>query len=96
MLDNKVELIEYRISRAKETIEEAKNAINENHFHLAENRIYYAIFYFTTALSLKYNYSTSKHKQLLGWFNRNFILTGKINKDIGKIYYHACIWSKNG
>jgi uncharacterized protein (UPF0332 family) len=35
------------------------------------------------------NYSTSKHKQLLGWFNKNFILTNKISKDIGKIYYHA-------
>jgi uncharacterized protein (UPF0332 family) len=53
MLENKDELILYRISRAKETIQEAKNAIEENHLHLAENRIYYAIFYFASALSLK-------------------------------------------
>ena len=89
MVDNKEELINYRISRAKETIEEAQKAISENHLHLAENRIYYSIFYYVTALSLKFDFSTSKHKQLLGWFNMNFIKTGIINKEIGKIYYNA-------
>ncbi|OGU14258.1 MAG: hypothetical protein A2X61_16730 [Ignavibacteria bacterium GWB2_35_12] len=86
---NTTDLINYRIARAKETIEEAKSAILENHFHLAGNRIYYAIFYYVSALSLKNNYSTSKHKQLLGWFNKNYIHTGKIDIEFGRTYYKA-------
>lgn len=32
------------------------------------------------------NFSTSKHSQLLSWFNRNYVKTGKVNKEMGKIY----------
>ena len=41
----KLDLIKYRIERSKETAEEAEIAINHNKLKLAENRIYYAIFY---------------------------------------------------
>ena len=39
----------------------------------AVNRIYYAMFYMLLALALKYEFTTSKHGQLIGWFNKNFI-----------------------
>ncbi|MBL7111182.1 MAG: hypothetical protein ISS19_04495 [Bacteroidales bacterium] len=37
------------------------------------------------ALALKHDFHTSKHQQLLGWFNRNFINTGVIDVSFGKI-----------
>jgi uncharacterized protein (UPF0332 family) len=83
---NKEELINYRIERSKGTIEEAKLAIDNNKFHLAENRIYYSIFYLVSALALKNDFITSKHNQLLGWFNKNFVLTKIVPDEIGKIY----------
>jgi uncharacterized protein (UPF0332 family) len=86
---DKEELINYRIERSKGTIEEAKLAIDNNKFHLAENRIYYSIFYLVSALALKNDFITSKHNQLLGWFNKNFVLTKKVSDDIGKIYKSA-------
>jgi uncharacterized protein (UPF0332 family) len=82
-------LIQYRISRSKETIEDARSAIDNNRLFAAENRIYYAIFYIISALALKKNYSTSKHGQLLGWFNKNYVKTGIISPEIGKIYADA-------
>ena len=66
-------LIKYRISRANETIKEAESAFNNNFLFNAENRIYYAIFYIVSALALKHGFSTSKHHQLLGWFNKEFV-----------------------
>lgn len=87
-VDNEI-LIQYRLQRAKETIKEAEDDISKNFFHSAENRIYYAIFYAVMALALKYDFSTSKHKQLLGWFNKNFIKTGIIGKEFGDIYRDA-------
>jgi uncharacterized protein len=82
-------LIDYRIRRCKETVQDAKIAVENNRLHNAENRIYYAIFYIVSALSLKFDYSTSKHIQLMGWFNRNFIKTGLFGKDLNKIYKNA-------
>jgi len=66
---DKEALIKYRLERSLETISEVEHAIQNNHLHLAANRIYYAIFYAVSALAAKNNFSTSKHFTLLSWFN---------------------------
>ena len=86
---DKENLIKYRMQRAKETMKEAEDDISKNFLHSAENRIYYAIFYSVLALALKHEFTTSKHKQLLGWFNRNFVKPGLIEKEFGDIYRNA-------
>jgi len=83
---DKDELIKYRVKRAKETAEDARIALENDRLHNAENRIYYAIFYIISALALQNDFSTSKHSQLLSWFNRNYVKTGIVNKEIGRIY----------
>jgi hypothetical protein len=45
-------LINYRIQRARETVQEAEMALRHSRFNLAENRIYYAIFYMCRRLRL--------------------------------------------
>ena len=82
-------LIDFRIQQANETIKEVKFQIENNYLHIAVNRIYYGMFYSLLALSLKYNYKSSKHQQLLGWFNKEFVKTGKIDRNIGKIIHKA-------
>lgn len=37
------------------------------------------------ALALKYEFKTSKHQQLIGWFTREFIHAGLIDEKYGKI-----------
>lgn len=76
-------LIQYRIGQAKETVEEADLLINNEKFRAAVNRIYYGMFYALLALALKYEFQTSKHQQLIGWFNKNFIHTGLLSKKYG-------------
>jgi uncharacterized protein len=51
--------------------------------------IYYGMFYILSALSLKYDFSTSKHQQLIGWFNKEFISTGEIDRKYGRILHNA-------
>jgi hypothetical protein len=41
------------------------------------------------ALALKYGFKTSKHSQLLGWFNKEFVKPGKVEKEIWKIVHIA-------
>lgn len=89
---SKEEYIKYRISRSKETIKEAKLMMENNKLFAAQNRIYYAIFYIVSALAYKDGFSTSKHHQLLGWFNKNYIKTGKLPQKIGEIYKNQLIY----
>lgn len=88
-MEFKEELIKYRLDRCKSSMEEAKIAIDLGKLHLAYNRIYYSIFYIITALALKSDFSSSKHSSLLGWFNKNFVNTGIVSKELGKIYNKA-------
>jgi len=47
------------------------------------------MFYSLLALGLAYEFETSKHQQLIGWFNRNFIHKGLIDSRYGKIINKA-------
>lgn len=86
---DKTELINYRLNRASETLEEAKIAIENKRYLLAANRIYYASFYSVSALAIKHEFKTSKHTQLLSWFNKNFVKNGIVEKRLGKFYLDA-------
>ena len=87
--DEKNALIEHRIARATDAIEEVSFLIKNKKFLLAVNRIYYGMFYILSALSLRYDFSTSKHQQLIGWFNKEFISTGEIDQKYGRILHNA-------
>jgi uncharacterized protein (UPF0332 family) len=83
------ELINYRLEEAKETIADVQLLIDNNRLRAAVNRIYYGMFYSLLALGLAYQFETSKHQQLLGWFNKNFIHEGLIAPKFGKIINKA-------
>ncbi len=78
-------LIKYRVDQAKHTIGEVGKLIEMDLLNVAVNRIYYGKFYCLTALALKYEFASSKHAQLIGWFNQAFIKTGQIEVKYGKI-----------
>lgn len=82
-------LIEYRLNQATENLELARFLVSNNKLTIAVNRIYYGIYYALTSLALKNKYETSKHGQLIGWFNKVFILSGKADKKYGKILRSA-------
>ena len=83
------ELIKYRLEEAKETIADVELLIENDRLRAAVNRIYYGMFYSLLALGLAYQFETSKHQQLLGWFNKNFIHEGLIDAKFGKMINKA-------
>jgi uncharacterized protein (UPF0332 family) len=82
-------LIKYKLEKADKTIEDVQFLIDNNKLDIAINRVYYGIFYTLSALSLKFNFSTSKHQQLIGWFNKTFIKENIIDKKYGAIVHKA-------
>lgn len=87
--DDKRALIEYRLNQAKEVISEVEQLIAANLLKVAVSRIYYGMFYCLNSLALKYDFQSSKHLQLIGWFNKTFIKTGLIENKFGKILRDA-------
>jgi uncharacterized protein (UPF0332 family) len=82
-------LIDYRIQQAHETVKEVEFQIENDFLVIAVNRIYYGMFYMLLALALKNGFKTSKYSQLIGCFNKEFVNTGKIDRQIGKIVHKA-------
>ena len=90
-LDNndRKELIKYRMQQAFECVDEVDFLIENSKFKIAVNRIYYGMFYSLLALGLKDEYESSKHSQLIGWFNKLYIHQGLIEVKYGKMIYKA-------
>lgn len=91
ILDNndRANLIRHRLEQARDTISDVQLLIDNNRLRSAVNRIYYGMFYSLLALALANEFETSKHGQLIGWFNKNFINEGLIDSKYGKIINKA-------
>lgn len=76
-------LIEYRMERARETLDEAKIMFEAGRINAYVNRLYYACFYAVSALLLTRDLSTSKHGYLRALMHREFVKTGLIPKNLG-------------
>ena len=77
------------MQQAVETIELARFLAENQKLAIAVNRIYYGMYYALTALALSNGFETSKHAQLIGWFNKEFITTQKLDAKFGKILRNA-------
>ena len=79
-------IIENWVLKSEEALQEAQINIKTNCLQSAQNRLYYAIFYAVSALAKSKGFVTSKHSQLLGWFNKEYVKTGLFPKKTAKIY----------
>jgi len=62
----------------------------ENHsLRAAVNRIYYGMFYALLALGIVYQFNSSKHGQIIGWFNKTFVHSGKLPPKYFQMIYNA-------
>jgi uncharacterized protein (UPF0332 family)/predicted nucleotidyltransferase len=82
----RLELANYRIKRAKETLLEINILIENQLWGTAINRLYYACYYAVIALLVKNNISTQTHGGTRQMFGLHFVKTGLIQKELGKFY----------
>jgi len=84
--EEKQTLVKYRLERANESIKAAQLLFENKLFIPAMNRIYYSMFYSVQALLVLNEKAFSKHGQVKGYFNREFIKTGIFPKEFGKLF----------
>jgi uncharacterized protein (UPF0332 family) len=83
------DLIAYRMGRSKESIRAAEIMFENEMLTIAMNRVYYSMFYAVQALLVLNKVSFSKHGQVKGYFNREFIKPGIFPLDMGRLYNKA-------
>jgi len=86
MSDQFEDLVNYRLERASDALEEAEALANIEHWNACINRLYYACFYAVIALLIKHNLSSSKHSGVRSLFNKEFIKNGVVPKEHSKTY----------
>jgi len=74
--EQRLEIIKKRLEQAHLMVHTAEDLIGLNDFQSAINRAYYALFYAVSALAVRDGFQTSKHGQLQGWFNKNYVKSG--------------------
>jgi uncharacterized protein (UPF0332 family) len=80
------ELISYRLERAHETLQDARILANSERWNACVNRLYYACFYAVSALLIQNGLSSSKHAGVRSLFNRHYVKTGKVPKNLARTY----------
>ena len=80
------DLVSYRISRANEAIEDARILADRGRWNACVNRLYYACFYIISALLVGRGLSSSKHTGVRSLFNREYVKTGEVPKELARIY----------
>ena len=78
--------IEYRLSKADETLNAARVLAKEGIWTSVVNRLYYAAFYAVSALMVLDREATKTHKGLKTRFNDDFVRTQVVSKESGKVF----------
>ena len=76
--------IKYRLSRAKETFEEAQLLATKARWNGCVNRLYYACFYAVSALLYKHGINSKTHSGTNTQFAHHFVKSEKASKEAGE------------
>lgn len=79
-----IEFALYRLNRAKQEHETAELLYKENKLLAANNRAYYSIFYAIRAVLAMERVDFKRHKDVLAYFNKNYIKTEIFPRLIGR------------
>ena len=80
------EIVLYRMNKADETLEDARVLVRAGRWNACVNRLYYACFYAVSALLVGDGLSSPKHAGVRSLFNKQYVKTGTIPKDLARTY----------
>ena len=83
------ELADYRMKRAEEMLDAAKDNLNMNQFRTSLNRSYYAIFHAMRAANILEGYDSSKHSGVIAFFTKTYLKTELLDRNLSQIIKEA-------
>lgn len=84
--DEREAIIALRIQKAIDTLEEAEGIASLCYWNAVANRLYYACYYITSALLVKYDFSARTHSGIIHLLGLHFVAKGIVKKESGQLY----------
>ena len=88
VVDNRKDIVAYRIERAYTALEQAKLNLTLNCLEVTANRLYYAAYYVVSALLIANKIPAHSHEGNVTQFGLHFVRTGKVDREEGKLLSH--------
>lgn len=88
--------IQYRISKSKESLKDARILAANGSWNACVNRLYYSCYYMVSALMIKNGYNVQTHSGLKTQLSLNFIKTEKVSRESGKLFGDLMDWRQKG
>lgn len=86
MTDTVEALVQYRLERARESLDEAALLAADGHWNTCANRLYYSCFYAVSALLARRGLAASKHTGVRALLGQHFVKTGEVSREHGAFY----------
>ena len=75
----------YRLERAEEDLETAKENMDSGKYRASVNRSYYALFHALRAITALDGFDSSKHSGIIAYFNQNYTKNQVFDKEISRM-----------
>ncbi len=82
----KEDLVQYRLEKSANSLEEAKTLAEIKHWDTVANRLYYSCFYAVTAYFAHQDIKAITHTGIKSAFHQSLIKTGLLSIELGKLY----------
>jgi uncharacterized protein (UPF0332 family) len=92
MKGRKEDYINYRVEKSSEIYKDAMILAQNERWNSCVNRLYYSSYYLASALLLKNEIKAETHNGVKTQLFLNFVKTGKLNKEFGKLFAHLFDW----
>ena len=83
--EDRKEIVKFRMEKAKKTFSEITLLVNNELWHTAANRLYYACYYAATALLIKNGIETKTHQGVINQFGLHFVKTDIFSQKEGRV-----------
>ena len=83
--DSRRAVVEYRVERAYNTLDEAKEVAGQGWYNLSANRLYYALWYVGSALLISIGHPVKTHSGMIAQINLHYVKTGILSFDDGAL-----------
>ncbi len=94
-----MDIARYRLRIARKDLDTANLTFASEQCRAANNRAYYSIFHSIRAVLAKEGIAFKRHKDTIGYFNKNYIHIGVFPKELGRKYHYCllrspqlCLW----
>lgn len=85
MDERRRDLCQYRIEQARESLKASKIMLDNKMVKDSINRSYYSAFYAMKAVLALEEKDFKRHKDVVAYFNKMYVATGKFPKDLGRM-----------